>query len=67
MDCNWTSNIGYTLIALKCDALQQNREQVTQAYFEIRAIEVGTVVKTDSSVDFDFFFFFLLFMYLYMS
>ena len=28
-----------------CDALQQNREQVAQAYFEMWAIEVGIGVK----------------------
>ena len=28
-----------------CDALQQNREQVAQAYFEIWAIEVAIWVK----------------------
>ena len=35
-----------------CDALQYNREQVTQAYFEIWAIKIGIGVKSDSSVDF---------------
>ena len=30
---------------LKCDAIQQNSEQVAQAYFEICAIEVGIGVK----------------------
>ena len=30
-----------------CDAFQQNREQVAQAYFEIWAIEVGMGVKSD--------------------
>ena len=40
-----------------CDALQQNREQVAQAYFEIWAIEFGMVVKNDSSDDFEIFVF----------
>ena len=40
-------------------ALQQNKEQVAQAYFEIWAIEVGIGVKDDSSVDFEMFVFFL--------
>ena len=40
-----------------CDALQQNREQVAQAYFEIWAIKVGIGVKNESSVDFEIFFF----------
>ena len=35
-----------------CDALQQNREQVVQAYFEIWTIEVGIGVKNNSAVDF---------------
>ena len=34
-----------------CDALQENREQVAQAYFEIRTTEVGKV-KNNSSVNF---------------
>ena len=42
-----------------CDALQQNREQVAEAYFEIRTIEVGKVLKNNSSVDFQIFGFFL--------
>ena len=37
------------------DVLQQNGEQVAQAYFAIWAIEVGKGVKNDSSVDFEFF------------
>ena len=41
-----------------CDALQQTREQVTQAYFEIWTIEVGIVVKNNLYVDFEIFFFF---------
>ena len=40
-----------------CDALQQNREQVTQTYFEIRAIEDGIGVKNNSSVDLEIFVF----------
>ena len=28
-----------------CNALQQNREQVSQAYFEIRTVEVGIAMK----------------------
>ena len=36
-----------------CDALQQNREQVAQANFEILTTEVGTGVKNNSSVDLD--------------
>ena len=40
----------------KCDALQQNRKQVLQVYFEIRTIEVGVGVKNNSSVDFEIFF-----------
>ena len=38
-----------------CDALQQNREQVAHAYFEIWTIEVGIGVKNNSSVDFEIF------------
>ena len=38
-----------------CDALQQNREQVAQAYFEIWTITVGIGVKNNSSVDFEIF------------
>ena len=38
-----------------CDAAQQNREQVGQAYFEIRSIEVSIGVKNNSSVDFEIF------------
>ena len=41
-----------------CDALQENRELVTQAYFEIWKIEVG-MVKNNSSVDFEIFFTYL--------
>ena len=41
------------------DALQQNREQVAQGYFEIWTIEVGIGVKNNSSVDFEMFAFFL--------
>ena len=44
-----------TIQTCMCDALQQNREQVTQAYFEIWAIEVGIGVKNYSSVDFEIF------------
>ena len=36
-----------------CDALQQNKEQVAQAYFEIWAFEVSIGMKSDSSVDFE--------------
>ena len=32
---------------------QQNRERVTQAYFEIPTIEVGIVMKNNSSVNFE--------------
>ena len=39
-----------------CDALQQNREQVAQAYFEIETIGVGIGVKNNSLVDFEIFF-----------
>ena len=39
----------------KCDALQPNGEQVAQAYFEIRTIEVGKRVKNNSSVNFETF------------
>ena len=39
------------------DPLQQNREQVAQAYFEIWTIEVGLGVKNNSSVDFEIFVF----------
>ena len=42
----------------KCDALQQNRKQVTQAYFEIWAIEVSIGVKNNSPADFKIFVFF---------
>ena len=38
-----------------CDALQQRREQVAQAYFEIWTIEVSIGVKNNSSVDFEIF------------
>ena len=38
-----------------CDALQQNREQVAQAYFEIWTTEVGTGMKNNSSVNFEIF------------
>ena len=41
-----------------CDALQQNKEQVTQAYFEIWTIKVGIGLKNNSSVDFQTFVFF---------
>ena len=41
----------------KCDALQQTREQVAQAYFEIWTIEVSVGVKNNSSVDFEIFVF----------
>ena len=41
-----------------CDALQQYREQVVQAYFEIWAIEVGIGAKSKSYVDLEIFFFF---------
>ena len=42
---------------LVCAALQQNREQVTQAYFEVWAIEAGIhiEVKNNSSVNFEIF------------
>ena len=39
------------------DALQQTREQVTQAYFEIWAIEVGIGLKNNSYADFEIFVF----------
>ena len=51
---------GYSVcgqIYIICDALQQNKEQVAQAYFEIYTIEFGTGVKNNSSVDFEIFFF----------
>ena len=35
------SNVVIIAWRLQCDALQQNREQVPQAYFEIWTIEVG--------------------------
>ena len=38
---------------IMCDALQQNREQVMQAYFEIWTIEIGIEVKNNSSTDFE--------------
>ena len=41
----------------KCDALQQNREQVAQFYIEIWTIEVGIGMKNDSSVYFEIFVF----------
>ena len=47
----WTNNM--------CDALQQNRKQVTQAKFEIWTIEVGLGVKNNLTVKFDIYFFFL--------
>ena len=52
------------ILKMVCDALQQNREQVTQVYFEIWAIEVGIEVKNDSSVNLRFLIFFT---YLNMS
>ena len=42
-----------------CDVLQENREQVTQAYFEIWTIEVGIGVKNNSYVDFGSLFFYI--------
>ena len=42
---------------LICDALQQNREQMAQAYFEIWAIEVGIGVRNNSSIDSEIFVF----------
>ena len=51
-----------------CDAqhaLQQNKEQVTQAYFEIWTIEVGIGLKNNPYVDFQIFsFIFFFFTYL---
>ena len=47
------SHLSWLLII--CDALQQNREQVVLAYFEIWTIEVGIGVKSYSSVDFEIF------------
>ena len=47
-----------------CDVLHQNREQVTQAYFEIWTTEVGRV-KYNSSVDIEIFVF--VFYYLNMD
>ena len=44
-----------------CDALQQNREQVAQAYLKIWATEVGIAVKNDSSVALEFVLFWFLF------
>ena len=50
----------------RCDALQQNREQVALAYFEMWVIEVGIGVKNDSSVDFEIcFLFFYFFKFVY--
>ena len=40
-----------------CDALQQNREQVARAYFQIWTNEVGIGVKNNPSVDFEIFVF----------
>ena len=50
---------------LICVALQQNREQVAQAYFEIGSIEVGIGVKNNSFVDFEILWVF--FTYINMS
>ena len=41
------------MISKKCDAPQQNREQVAQAYFDKWAIEADIGVKNDSPVNFD--------------
>ena len=49
-----------------CDVLQQNRQQVAQANFEIWANEVGIGVKNDYLSILRFFFFFF-FAYLKMS
>ena len=43
----------YAGLTHKCDALQQNREQVKHVYFETWAIEVGIGVKNDSSFEFE--------------
>ena len=40
-----------------CDAPQQTREQVVQAYFEVWTVEVGIWVKNNLSVDFEIFVF----------
>ena len=42
-----------------CDALQQNREQVAHAYFEIWTKEVGIGMKNNLSVDFEICFLFV--------
>ena len=42
-----------------CDELQQNRDQVSHAYFELWTIEVGIGVKNNSSVDCENFFTYL--------
>ena len=42
-------------VNLICDTFQQNREQVTQVYFEIWTIEVGIGVKNNSFVDIEIF------------
>ena len=42
--------IGHKISKENCGALQQNSEQVAQAYFEIWTIEVGIGVKNDSPV-----------------
>ena len=61
-------NVTCTVCALStriCGALQQNREQVTETYFEIWTIHVGIGVKNNSSVDFEIFVF-VFFTYLNM-
>ena len=45
------------LTLIICDALQQNKEHVAQANFEIWMIEVGIRVKNNSSVDIEIFVF----------
>ena len=47
-----------SLVKTVCDAFQQNREQITQDYFEIWTTEVGIGVKNELSVDFKISFFF---------
>ena len=52
MRVNFLLNImGMMLNNPICDALQRNREKITQTYFEVWAIEVGIGLKNDSSVE----------------
>ena len=55
-----TIQLSHPIVACQkiCDALQQNRKQVAQAYFEVWTIEVPWGVKNNSSVNFKIFDFF---------